>query len=226
PSLRPTTSMPESTARMVAAPMTLLMPGAGPPAARIASLWGIMAPSAYTRPADQQPPCPGARRDGDPVRGGTTEIARRGELLGPPLRGLLRRRPFEVFRVAMPATGVEELGNWPVGVPTCFWAKPDVMSWHVLAGIGSGTSERSVVGALADARVWAGQGLLAVRCRAPIALERCLHCLIAFPASFGSPANSEESRGVASSGRPDFALVGEFRCREAGRRSRRSQTPR
>ena len=38
PSCRPRTSTPESEARMVAAPMTLLMPGAGPPATRMASL--------------------------------------------------------------------------------------------------------------------------------------------------------------------------------------------
>ena len=38
PSWTPRTSTPESAARMVAAPMTLLMPGAGPPATTMASL--------------------------------------------------------------------------------------------------------------------------------------------------------------------------------------------
>ena len=38
PSCTPRTSTPESAARMVAAPMTLLMPGAGPPATTMASL--------------------------------------------------------------------------------------------------------------------------------------------------------------------------------------------
>src|SRR5215831_21024156 len=37
PSSQPTTSTPSSAARMVAAPITLLMPGAGPPPTRIAS---------------------------------------------------------------------------------------------------------------------------------------------------------------------------------------------
>src|SRR5262249_42312815 len=39
PSRTPTTSTPSSALRMVAAPMTLLMPGAGPPATRIASFF-------------------------------------------------------------------------------------------------------------------------------------------------------------------------------------------
>jgi hypothetical protein len=38
PSWMPRTSTPERHARIVAAPMTLLIPGAGPPATRIASL--------------------------------------------------------------------------------------------------------------------------------------------------------------------------------------------
>src|SRR5882724_5805946 len=37
PSRMPSTGMPETQARMVAAPITLLMPGAGPPPTRIAS---------------------------------------------------------------------------------------------------------------------------------------------------------------------------------------------
>ena len=39
PSRMPSTSTPSSRPRMVAAPMTLLMPGAGPPPTRIASLF-------------------------------------------------------------------------------------------------------------------------------------------------------------------------------------------
>ncbi len=38
PSRRPTTETPASSARIVAAPMTLLIPGAGPPPTRMASL--------------------------------------------------------------------------------------------------------------------------------------------------------------------------------------------
>jgi hypothetical protein len=39
PSSTPSTSTPESRARMVAAAMTLLIPGAGPPPTRMASFW-------------------------------------------------------------------------------------------------------------------------------------------------------------------------------------------
>src|SRR6478736_6047095 len=44
PSRMPTTGMPSTHARMVAAPITLLMPGAGPPPTRIAILLSVMDP--------------------------------------------------------------------------------------------------------------------------------------------------------------------------------------
>src|SRR5262245_15596254 len=47
PSWMPTTSKPERTARMVAAPMTALMPGAGPPPTRMPTFlgWWVIAPT-------------------------------------------------------------------------------------------------------------------------------------------------------------------------------------
>src|SRR6478752_9115066 len=54
PSRMPNTGMPSTQARMVAAPITLLMPGAGPPPTRIASLLSVMDP--------QPRRCEGARQ--------------------------------------------------------------------------------------------------------------------------------------------------------------------
>src|SRR5512140_3369571 len=59
PSRIPRTSTPSRTPRIVADPMTLLMPGAGPPATRIASFlsWLIEPPVNRIPPLSYRPPC-------------------------------------------------------------------------------------------------------------------------------------------------------------------------
>ena len=59
PSSMPMTSTPSSTERMVAAPMTLLMPGAGPPPTRIANFFRSLIASAPS--LDACPPHPPVR---------------------------------------------------------------------------------------------------------------------------------------------------------------------
>src|SRR5215831_17812386 len=69
PSSTPYTSTPSSTARIVAAPITALMPGAGPPPTRIASLRGCVI-SRFR----------GSRRDCS-GRGGAGQVRRQNLLL-------------------------------------------------------------------------------------------------------------------------------------------------
>src|SRR5438128_5079266 len=81
PSRTPSTSTPSNRARMVAAPMTLLMPGAGPPPTRIASVRRsvMAAPRASRGPgAPLAPREHGDHRHGDanPPPGGRAEAAR------------------------------------------------------------------------------------------------------------------------------------------------------
>src|SRR3989442_9243569 len=91
PSRTPSTSTPSSRARMVAAPMTLLIPGAGPPPTRIASvLRSVIAvslpsrgPGAPLAPREDQDRC---YRDPDPPPAGRAE----------PPRPLARREPISL----------------------------------------------------------------------------------------------------------------------------------
>src|SRR5213594_1146937 len=95
PSRTPSTSTASSRARMVAAPMTLLIPGAGPPPTRIASvLRSVIAvslpsrgPGAPLAPREDQDR---RDRDRDPPRGGRAEAPRplaRREPIGLALEG-------------------------------------------------------------------------------------------------------------------------------------------
>src|SRR3989449_6667714 len=99
PSRTPSTSTASNRARIVAAPMTLLIPGAGPPPTRIASVFrsvmivprasrGLGAPLAPREDGDRR------HRDADPPYGGGAEAPRplgRGQPVGLTLEGGERR---------------------------------------------------------------------------------------------------------------------------------------